>query len=326
MKLYNINHIIVLGGSVNCLFFLKHLKKNKINYHFFTNQRMLNDKILDNRTLKNHLKYEKINYISTKDINKDKNIFNCIKSSSLGIGFGQPWYIKSKLLKKFRGNIFDFMGIPMPMYRGGAHFSWMILNNQRLGGCYLQNINEKTIQGSSDSGYYITGYKYKFPKNLKTPNDFFNFSRKKEILFLRKFLNQIKNKKKFKLKKFNENNSIFFPRLNNKINGYINWENSADEIVRFINAFSEPYMGAITFLNKKKLYLKNATLIKKNDYHSFSSGLIVNKYKSFLYIAARKGIIKVKDVMNIKIDNIKIGQRLITKNNLINKTKNHIIF
>ena len=62
MKLYNINHIIVLGGSVNCLFFLKHLKKNKINHHFFTNQRMLNDKILNNRTLKNHLKYEKINY------------------------------------------------------------------------------------------------------------------------------------------------------------------------------------------------------------------------------------------------------------------------
>tara|TARA_A100001015_G_scaffold316202_1_gene429886 strand:+ start:7343 stop:8323 length:981 start_codon:yes stop_codon:yes gene_type:complete len=326
MKLYNINHIIVLGGSVNCLFFLMYLKKNKINYHFFTNQRMLNDKILNNRTLKDHLKDGKINYISTKDINKDKNIFNCIKSSSLGIGFGQPWYIKNKLLNKFRGNIFDFMGIPMPMYRGGAHFSWMILNNQRLGGCYLQNINEKTVQGSSDSGYYLTGYKYKFPKNLKTPNDFFNFSKKKEILFLRKFLTQVKDKKKFKLKKFNENNSIFFPRLNNKTNGYINWENSADEIVRFINAFSEPYMGAITFLNKKKLYLKNATLIKKNDYHSFSSGLIVNKYKGFLYIAAKKGIIKVKDVINIKIDNIKIGQRLVTKNNLINKTKNHLIF
>ena len=85
----------------------------------------------------------------------------------------------------------------------------MILNNQRLGGCYLQNINEKTVQGSSDSGYYLTGYKYKFPKNLKT-QWFFNFSKKKRGLILRKFLTQIKNKKKFKLKKFNENNSIFF--------------------------------------------------------------------------------------------------------------------
>ncbi len=326
MKLYNINHIIVLGGSVNCLFFLKYLKKNKINYHFFTNQRMLNDKILGNKTLKDHLKHEKINYISTKDINKDKKVFSCIKSTSLGIGFGQPWYIKSKLLKKFSGNIFDFMGIPMPMYRGGAHFSWMILNNERIGGCYLQNINEKTVQGSRDSGFYIAGNKYKFPKNLKTPNDFFNFSRKKEISFLKKFLTQIKYKKKFKLKKFNESNSIFFPRLNNKTNGYINWENSADEIVRFINAFSEPYMGAITFLNKKKLYLKNATLVKENSYHSFSSGLIINKHKNILYIAAKEGIIKVKDIKNLDIDNIKIGQRLTTKFDQINRSKNHLIF
>ena len=150
--------------------------------------------------------------------------------------------------------IFLIYGNSNAMYRGGAHFSWMILNNQRLGGCYLQNINEKTVQGSSDSGYYLTGYKYKFPKNLKNPNDFFYFSKKKEVLFLRKFFTQIKNKKKFKLKKFNKNNSIFFPRLNNKINGYINWENSADEIVRFINAFSDPYIGAITF--EEKLYLK----------------------------------------------------------------------
>lgn len=326
MKLFNFDNIIVFGGSVNCLFFLNELKKNKINYHFFTNQRMLNDKILKNRTFKDCLSDDKINYISTSDINKNKKIFNYINNNTLGIGFGQPWYIKKKLLKKFNGNILDFMGIPMPKYRGGAHFSWMILNDERIGGCYLQNINEKTIQGSSDSGFYISGYKYKFPKYLKTPNDFFNFSRKKEMIFLKNFLNQIKLKKKFKLKKFNENHSIFFPRLKNKINGFINWNHSADEIVRFINAFSDPYLGAITFLNKKKIYLKNASLLKKNKYHSFSSGLIINKNKNFLLIACKNGIIKVEIIKNLKINDIKVGQRLIAEDHLLNKSKNHLVF
>ena len=68
MKLNNINHIIILGGSINSLYFLKFLKKNKFKYHFFTSQRMLNDKISENKTLKEHLKLNKIDYVSTNNI------------------------------------------------------------------------------------------------------------------------------------------------------------------------------------------------------------------------------------------------------------------
>lgn len=324
MKLNNINHIIVLGGSINSLFFLKFLKKNKFKYHFFTNQRMLNDKISDNKTFKEHLKLNKIDYVSTNNINKNKKIFKVITSKTLGIGFGQPWIIGKKLIKKFNQKLLDFMGIPLPMYRGGAHFSWMILNNERKGGCYLQNINEKTIQGSSDSGFYYLGYKYMFPKNLITPKDFFDFSVKKEIFFLKNFLNIFKRKHDLKLKKLNENLSVFFPRLITKNNGFINWENSASEIVKFINAFSDPYPGAITFLNKKKIYLKNATLIKSNNYHPFTSGLIVNKIKKNIIISAKKGLIRVNYVGNINTESIQIGERFMTERNFILKSKKHL--
>ena len=324
MKLNNINHIIVFGGSVNTLSFLKFLKKNKINYHFFTNERMLNDKISNNKTFRFHLNNNNIEYISTENINKNKKIINVITSRSLGIGFGQPWYIEKKLLTKFNNRILDFMGIPMPKYRGGAHYSWMILNNERQGGCYLQNINKETIQGSSDSGYYYLGYKYSYPKYLKTPQDFFNFSEKKEISFLKNFLRQIKKNYVLKLKKLDEVKSIFFPRLKNNTNGFIDWNNSADEIVRFINAFSDPYLGVITFLNKKKIYLKNATLIKKNNYHSFTSGLILNKNKENLFIASKKGIIKVDLIKNIKLQSVRVGERFMTEDKIILKSKKHL--
>ena len=80
----------------------------------------------------------------------------------------------------------------MPKFRGGAHYSWMILNNMREGGCYLQNWNEKTIQGMSDTGYYYLGRKYKYPKKIKTPKEFFSFSCKKEMKFLIEFLKKLK--------------------------------------------------------------------------------------------------------------------------------------
>ncbi len=323
MKLNNINHIIVLGGSVNSLSFLKYLKENKINYHYFTNERMLNDRLLDNRTLRNYLKINKIKFISTENINKNKKIFKIITPKSLGIGFGQPWYIEKKLLSKFNGKILDFMGIPMPKYRGGAHYSWMILNDEREGGCFLQSVNENTIQGSSDSGYYYLKFNYKYPKNLKIPKDFFIFSEKKEISFLKNFLKKIKKNYSLKLKKINEEKSIFFPRLKNNNNGFIDWSNSAGEITRFINAFSDPYLGAITFLNKKKIYLKNASLVEKNNYHSFTAGLILNKSKKSLIIAVKKGIIKANLDKNIKLQSIKIGDRLMTHNQIIQNSKKH---
>jgi len=324
MKLNNINHIIVLGGSVSSLSFLKLLRDNKIKYHFFTNERMLNDNLLDNKTLKNHLKNNKIKFTSTKNINKNKKIMKIITSRTLGVGFGQPWYIEKKLLNKFNNKILDFMGIPMPKYRGGAHYSWMILNDERDGGCFLQNINENTIQGSSDSGSYYVRYNYKYPKNLKTPNDFFIFSEKKEISFFKNFLKKIRKNYSLTLKKIDEKKSIFFPRLKNNINGFIDWSNSADEIVRFINAFSDPYLGAITFLNGKKIYLKNASIIKKNNYHSFASGLVLNKDRKGLIIAAKKGIIRVNFIRNIKLQSIKTGERLVTQNKMIQNSKKHL--
>ena len=53
------------------------------------------------------------------------------------------------------------------------------------------------------------------------------------------------------------------PRLVSKINSYINWDLDIDEIVKFINAFSNPYPGGQTFINNKKIYLKMQKYIKE---------------------------------------------------------------
>jgi len=323
MKFNHINHIVVLGGSTVAFSFLKYLKKSRFNYHFFTNGRLLNDKLTNDKTLKQLLVSNKIKYFSTNDINKNKKIESIITTNSLIMGFGQPWVIKKKLLRKFKNKIVDFMGIPMPKYRGGAHYSWMILNGNREGGCFIQNVNEKTVQGSSDSGFYYMKSNYMYPKNLKIPLDFFNFSQKKEISFLKNFLKKIKTNRNFNLRRLYEKNSIFFPRLKAKINGFIDWDTNADEVVRFINAFSDPYPGATTFINKKKIFLKNATLLKRNNFHTYVSGLILNKFKEEIIIAAKKGIIKVSSVKNINFKNLIIGDRLYTEKKIIQKSKKH---
>ena len=107
----------------------------------------------------------------------------------MGFSNGQPWKFNKKLLKKFNGNFVDFMGIPLPMYRGGAHYSWMILNKNRNGGCFLQNVDDYTVQGQNDTNKYFLKKIYKYPNKLLAPKDYFNYSSKIEINFLIKFFN-----------------------------------------------------------------------------------------------------------------------------------------
>ena len=326
MKFINIDHIVVFGGSQLVLEFLKILKKKKINFHYFTNRRQLNDKLINNLSLKKNLIKNKIKFYQTENINKNKFLKKIFTKNSLGIGIGQPWKFKKEILKLMNPNLIDFMGIPLPTYRGGAHYSWMILNKDRKGGCFLQNVNQNTLQGYIDTNKYYLKKEYTYPKNLINPKDYFIFSSKVETDFLISFLNKIKKPHSFKLKNLSQMNSIMFPRLVSKLNSYINWDLEIDEIVRFINAFSDPYPGAQTFLRSKKIYLKNAKIYEKNNFHSFTAGIITNIYKKKLHICAKGGIITANFIykMNIKnASNIEVGERLLTNDKFLKISKYH---
>ena len=64
------------------------------------------------------------------------------------------------------------MGIPLPRYRGGAHFSWMIMQNEKNNGACLQLINEDMVQGVYDSGEILLEIKFKNNSNWNI-NDYF---------------------------------------------------------------------------------------------------------------------------------------------------------
>ncbi|MBD1139702.1 hypothetical protein IDH15_00300 [Pelagibacterales bacterium SAG-MED38] len=321
---FNSDHIVIFGGSILALELLKYLKKIKFKYHFFTNKRMLSDVIYDNKTLREHLEINKIKFFSTENINTNKSIYKIITPKSLGVSLGLPWIVKKKLINEFNEKLLDIMPIPMPRYRGGAHYTWMILNKNFKGGCFIQNINTKTIQGYRDTGNYYLKYEYQFPRSLKIPEEFYKYACKKEMSFLMKFIKNIKQNKNFTLKKFDESKSIFFPRLLSKLNGFIDWNFDAGEITNFINAFSDPYPGAISFYKGRKIYLKNAKLVEKNNFHPYTSGLILNNYKKKLFISAKKGIIRAD--FACKDPDIQVGERLFTSQSNIIKSKIHFKF
>ena len=65
-----------------------------------------------------------------------------------------------------------------------------------------------------------------------------------------KIFKDLKLNKKFKVKYQSHNLRRYNPRLDTKINGWINWFDTSNEIYNFINAFDQPYPGASTLLKK----------------------------------------------------------------------------
>ncbi|MCX6165437.1 MAG: hypothetical protein NTU73_11375 [Ignavibacteriae bacterium] len=319
MKFGKINHLILFGGSrILCEFSLRIKKGKKYKLSIFTCDRQLKDVIYpDGKTLKSFLDKNNIEYTTTDDISSCDILTKQITKSSLGIGFGEAWSFSAKIIDLFDGRLLDFMGIPLPKYRGGAHYTWMIMKNDKLGGCNLQIINEDMVQGEFDSGEIVKTEKYLFPKSARIPDDYFNEAVKKEIIFLNKFLKDVESNKDFKITKINEDISMYFPRLNTLVNGYIDWAWDTGDIESFICAFDDPYAGASTFIDGKKVFLKKCKTENKNvKYHPFQSGLICKIRNKMVYIATKSGTLIIKEVFNQKkkniIPNLKVGQRFFT--------------
>ena len=318
MKFKNIKKLILFGGSRILFDFVSYARKNPFfDITVFSSKRHLDEIIPgESFTLRAYLKKNKICHYDSEDINKDKNLKKEATPDSLGIAFGASWVFEKKTAKMFKKNHFlDFMGIDLPKYRGGAHYTWQILHQNKSGCANLQ-----VIYGGADTfhkGEIVARENFVLPQNLQKPIDYFGYISKKEMEFLKKFLAGILGGKDFKLENLDESKNSYFPFLNTEINGFINWSWSAKDIFLFISAFDDPYSGASTFWKGKRVFLKECKLFSaEENYHPFTSGVVVRKNKDGVFVAAVGGLLRVSVVLNESSKNISkdinLGDRLFT--------------
>jgi len=319
MMFGEINHIIIFGGSRLAAELAKEISEdNDYALDIFTCDRQLNDVIYPNgTTLKQFFERYEIPFFSPEDISRDPNIQGLISENSLGLGLGEAWSFPKKLIDQFQGRLLDFMGIRLPQYRGGAHYTWQILQGNRIGCCNLQIINEFMVQGVFDSGEIVKSQEYFFPPSARIPEEYFEHAVVREIAFIREFLDEVRKGREFELTIVQENFSTHFPRLNTLRHGFINWTWNTEEIERFICAFDNPYAGASTLVDGQRVYLKNCHVeYCDGPFHPFQSGLVYRKKKNALFVATRGGTMVVKRALDEKgsdiLENIAVGQRFHT--------------
>lgn len=319
MKFNRIDKVILFGGAPLLVATARYLKESGTAVRIYTSPRHAAEPLdASGTTLALALGALGLPFVSTEDISSEKTLPSEITPSTLGIGMGEAWSFSPALIQAFGGRLIDFMGIPHPRYRGGAHYTWMLLRGERQGGLNLQVINEAMLQGEYDDGEIVKSGTYRFPETARTPMDFFAAAVPNEVAFIREFLEEVKAGKDFDFRKPDESKSLFLPRLNTMVHGWIDWSWAGDEIERFICAFDEPYAGASTRLNGVRVHLKGAAMGRdEGPFHPWQSGLVTRVTpEEGCVIATRSGHLKVKTIVPSKGESLarppKPGDRLFT--------------
>jgi methionyl-tRNA formyltransferase len=305
LKIQNLKNIVFIGEHKS----LKNLVKinDALNLRSLIitspNQAKSIDKKLNYKVFKKLDKSFK-NYIS-KEVNLKNTLFVSIKSR---------WIFNRDIIKNFfKNRLINYHPARLPLYRGGAPDSWRILNGDRID-CQLFHLVSKEI----DSGPIIFFQTSLLPKDCKTPLDLQNYGSIQIIKLYESFIKILKKKKYFNTTKQAKYLNHYYPRLNTKINGWIDWTSDSSNLIRFINAFDEPHVGASTMYNSKRVYIKGAHLHGGEiSNHNFFSGLITRNDSDWITVSTSdKNSILITQVINAKgkniIDKVREGDRFNT--------------
>ena len=302
----NISDFIIFGGGELvtdiCLF----LKKKRKKIIVVTSKQQANDFILSKKMkLNNFFKKNKIKFIVIDK--NDKKWTSLIKKNSFGISHSHRWIFNNDQIKKFENRLINIHYSNLPSFRGAGGLTWNILTKRYISGTTIHLI-DKNI----DMGFSLMTKSFSFPKKMRTSllqmQKYSLLIQKKSII---KFLTKLLKGLTFQLKTIsNDKESFYWPRLNTKKNAWINWNWHAQDIVDFINAFSSPFEGAATQIEKNIVRFTKANFLNsKIKFHPFQHGLIFKKTARKIYVAANQGIVVI-DINNNNYKGKYLGKRL----------------
>lgn len=221
--------------------------------------------------------------------------------NAIGIGLGEAWSFGPAIRKAFGNCLIDFMGIPYPSYLGGAHMTHAMLRDEKFWGCCMQLVTKNTVQGKVHDGDVIYGQQMRFEKDMEA----------RYVEFICDFVEKANAGHTFSTKDHGmpSYQPMLLPRLNTVKQGWIDWSWSGQDIVRFINAFDEPYPGARTMCGDYEITLHQSEFIGGDKFHPFHAGLIVSQLRPGNYhIATKSGTILCK----MREPQLRAGMRLFT--------------
>jgi len=288
--------IIFLGYHDVVLDYLKINKKYKVK-----------TTILVSSNQKRKIKLNQIKILAFSKQNK--NFFSRIKqicstkTDKLFISVSWPWIINRDILKNLfsKETLINVHHSRLPYDAGRATTSWKILRNDRINSTVIHFINDKL-----DNGDIIFRRDSLFSKKSKIPIEIDKEINHQSINMYKDFMQKIFDNTKFRISSQPNLIGRYNMRLDTKLNAWVDWKWSSEQIYRFINAFEDPYEGAKTTINNKEVRLKAVQIHGgESQNHPFMSGQILRNDRKWLLVATSDhNCLLIEKVLNAKGKNI----------------------
>ena len=260
-----------------------------------------------------------------KDLNS-KEAIDRVKNHGCNIGLvmGSRWILKDEIIGLFNGCLFNYHPANLPFYRGAGGYRWQVMNGERT-----VSITIHQLTSSIDAGPILMQQTKAIQSKDIYPEDFFiNLQKLGEEIFA-KFLRLISTKRKVAFRSQNNEKVTYFPLLDNAINGAIDLNWGKSDIKLFINAFGKPYSGAFLFYKRQKIHILRAQISKRRQkFHSFAQGLIINKTKDFIEVAVKDGSLifsEMKDIggERLPMSYFRVGDRFYVPLKILCEARTH---
>lgn len=251
---------------------------------------------INENDLKTFALIHKIKYLYEPKITLSK-LLKFVEGISIDIGVSVNYtsIIPKDVIDQFKLGILNAHGGDLPRYRGNACQAWAILKGEKKIGICIH----KMIGDELDSGDIIARDYYPISINTRISEvyDFFNSVIPK--LFIDSINNLIIDSNFFLEKQTDIKKNILrcYPR--NRDDLKIDWNLSNKQILRLINASCEPYQGAFSFVEEKRVIVWRASLVNTDYQWLGSPGQFAEFKGDSLVILTGNG--------KIKLDEIEIG-------------------
>lgn len=329
MEIGPIRGIALIGGGDLLLDLCHWAREELLDVLVVTSPRHAEESMHGGLDLGSSLREIGIDFISIDNI--DSAAVSSFLSETDGwlfLSIGAAWIFKKSTIKEvFRDNLFNVHGTRLPTNRGGGGFSWQIMMGNRFGFSLIHKVDE-----GIDTGPIIAFQEYLFPHSCRIPSDFEKVYKIKSLDFLKIFISNARtNLCSYDEIRQLEYLSTYWPRLNTDINGWINWNWSGADIERFVLAFDDPYIGALTTLNGEPVHLKGVCLSPQDGlFHPYQSGVVYRVSKNWICVAVPGSTLVVESVVDQNGINlcasIKPGDRFVTPSQQLEKSVSRVLY
>lgn len=218
-------------------------------------------------------------------------------NADIGISTNYTGIIPQTVIDLFPLGILNAHGGDLPRYRGNACQAWAILNGEtRIGLCI-----HRMIGGELDSGDIIARDYLPIDHTTKVTQVWQWMASRAPHLML-EAVQQLGNDPKYILEKQSKDPALAlrcYPRRPE--DARIDWNKSAIDVLRLINACNKPYAGAFCFYEKTKAIIWDAEIEEDKAKFCAVPGQILRFDETTALVACKIGSIRIKHLeMNKK--------------------------